>query len=89
MSYWHFNGNNSQRGDNFSRSLCLGNMATLLEAGFPPPALNVARSPNLVRFIAVVSRTSSNVRDPFRSLTFTYFGLDFGRHTDIRQCWQS
>jgi hypothetical protein len=58
MSSWHFNGNNSQRGDNLSRSLRLGNMATLLEADFPPPALNVARSPKLVRFIAVVSRTS-------------------------------
>jgi hypothetical protein len=75
MSSWHFNGNNSQRGDNPSRRLRLGNMAPLLEADFPPPALNVARSPEFVRFIAAASRTSnsSNVRDPFKSLTFYVF----------------
>jgi hypothetical protein len=32
-------------------------MATVFEADFPPPALNVARSPRSIRFIAAVSRS--------------------------------
>jgi hypothetical protein len=37
-----------------SSSVC--DMATVLEADFPPPCLNVARSPRSVRFIAPESR---------------------------------
>jgi hypothetical protein len=43
-------------------------MATLFEADFPPPALNVARSPKSVRFIAAVSRSLDSTKQRARPI---------------------
>ncbi len=43
-------------------------MATLFEADFPPPALNVARSPKSVRFIAAVSRSLESTKQRARPI---------------------
>ncbi len=43
-------------------------MATLFEADFPPPCLNVARSPRSVRFIAAVSRSLDSTKQRARPI---------------------
>jgi hypothetical protein len=43
-------------------------IATLFEADFPPPALNVARSPRSIRFIAAVSRSLESTKQRARPI---------------------
>jgi hypothetical protein len=60
----------AKRGDNpFKKSSFqqyMRHMATLFEADFPPPCLNVARSPKSVRFIAAVSRSLDSTKQRAR-----------------------
>jgi hypothetical protein len=60
----------AKRGDNpFKKSSFqqyMRHMATLFEADFPPPLLNVARSPKSVRFITAVSRSLESTKQRAR-----------------------
>jgi hypothetical protein len=60
----------AKRGDGpFKRSSFqqyMRHMATVFEADFPPPALNVARSPKSVRFISAVSRSLDSTKQRAR-----------------------
>jgi hypothetical protein len=60
----------AKRGDNpFKKSSFqqyMRHMATLFEADFPPPCLNVARSPRSARFIAAVSRSLDSTKQRAR-----------------------
>jgi hypothetical protein len=62
----------AKRGDNpFKRSSFqqyMRHMAVLFEADFPPPSLNVGRSPRSVRFIAAVSRTLDSTKQRARPI---------------------
>jgi hypothetical protein len=60
----------AKRGDNpfktSSFQQYMRHMGVLFEADFPPPALNVARSPRSVRFIAAVSRSLDSTKQRAR-----------------------